>query len=923
MNGSLFLRLFTPLSLLLIVFAGFYGNQAIKHELAQIRNQETASVMLGAGALSSKMESVGHNLKFLSSYSALQDAVEQASSKNIAHLAEDFSVFSGSSEHYDQIRWIDEHGMERVRVDYVQGKPRIISADKLQNKAERYYFTDTIKLGAGEVFVSPLDLNIEHNEIEVPYKPMIRVATPVHDQQGHSRGIVILNYYGNELLEAFSRSVANIADHTMVINRDGYWLKSSNQADEWGFMFNRPELGLATRFPGAWERIRSADKGQLELADGLWTWEKVYPLHANQKTSLGLADAFSQSRASLDAGQYYWVSVAHISKNSLNAIRYNIGLKTLAIASIFLILIGLFSWLLMRSWDALASEKLKFNTIADFAYDWETWLDPNGHYLYCSPSCLRITGHSASEFMTNLNLLPDIAHPDDRLRLEMHLRQHTASDPPCEFDFRIVRPDGQVCHLEHACQSVFSDKGEFLGRRASNRNITERKQAESALRNNEERLKEAQSVAQIGNWDLDLVTGQLIWSDEIFRLFEINPGKFKPSYESFLNAVHVADRDAVNTAYRRSLEKQEPYEITHRLQMSDGRIKWVVERCNSFFDVDGKAIRSIGTVQDITAAKHVEDALQESNERLHSLLDSMAEGAYGVDINGNCTFVNKSFLQILGYEDADEIIGKHIHELIHHSHPDGSSYLATECRMYNAYRHNQAIHVADEVFWKKDGVSIPVEYWSQPLLMDGVMSGAIATFVDISERKSAEAKIHSLAFYDPLTHLPNRRLLNDRLDQTIAASKRNNHCGAVMFLDLDNFKALNDTCGHDAGDLLLIEAARRINSCVREIDTVARLGGDEFVVILGDLGVDTTASAGEAAAIAEKIRIALSTPYSLLVRLENKQETAIVHRCTSSIGVVIFNYPANRDDLLKWADTAMYTAKNAGRNRVVTSQHTS
>lgn len=143
----------------------------------------------------------------------------------------------------------------------------------------------------------------------------------------------------------------------------------------------------------------------------------------------------------------------------------------------------------------------------------------------------------------------------------------------------------------------------------------------------------------------------------------------------------------------------------------------------------------VAIYEDITERKQAEIALNDLNEKLGLLLNSMAEGAYGVDTNGMCTFVNQSFLRILGYDYADEIIGKHIHELIHHSHPDGSPYPAQECRMYAAYQHFQAIHVDDEVFWRKDGRAIPVEYWSQPIVRDGVVMGAVATFLDITERK--------------------------------------------------------------------------------------------------------------------------------------------------------------------------------------------
>ena len=188
---------------------------------------------------------------------------------------------------------------------------------------------------------------------------------------------------------------------------------------------------------------------------------------------------------------------------------------------------------------------------------------------------------------------------------------------------------------------------------------------------------------------------------------------------------------------------------------------------------------------------------------------------------------------------------------------------------------------------------------------------------DVTARKMIEDEIHNLAFYDELTKQPNRRLLNDRLVQCMAASKRSGRYGALMFLDMDNFKPLNDTHGHHAGDLLLVEVARRINKCVREVDTVSRFGGDEFVVILSELNVDKAKSIEEAGIVAEKIRVALAEPYLLTIRQKGKAETTVTHHCTSSIGVVLFiNHEFSTEDMLKWADAAMYQAKNGGRNRV-------
>jgi diguanylate cyclase (GGDEF)-like protein len=181
----------------------------------------------------------------------------------------------------------------------------------------------------------------------------------------------------------------------------------------------------------------------------------------------------------------------------------------------------------------------------------------------------------------------------------------------------------------------------------------------------------------------------------------------------------------------------------------------------------------------------------------------------------------------------------------------------------------------------------------------------------------ALAEINKLALYDNLTGLANRRLLNDRLEQILSARKRSGRYAALIFIDLDNFKPLNDTYGHTVGDFLLIAAAQRITDCVRETDTVARFGGDEFVVALGDLVLDDAESTSQASIIAEKIRFSLAETYQLVIKHNGDEDVIVEHHCTSSIGVVVFNdYQLSLDDVLKRADAAMYQAKEAGRNMI-------
>lgn len=277
-------------------------------------------------------------------------------------------------------------------------------------------------------------------------------------------------------------------------------------------------------------------------------------------------------------------------------------------------------------------------------------------------------------------------------------------------------------------------------------------------------------------------------------------------------------------------------------------------------------------------------------------------------------WANPAFSELSGYT-LEETVGSHMRDLVKSGEQSQEFY----AELWGTLLDGRVWH-GEIINKRKDGTFYPEEMTITPVRLDSdEITHFIAVKQDISERKQAEAQIYNLAFFDALTRLPNRRLLNDRLDQTMAASKRSGRYGALMFMDLDNFKPLNDVHGHEVGDLLLQEVARRINSCVREVDTVARFGGDEFVVVLRELDADMSASTAQAGIIAEKIRIILAEPYSLTIHASQNESirNIVEHHCTSSIGVVLFrNHEATSNDLIKWADLAMYQAKAAGRNLI-------
>ena len=331
-------------------------------------------------------------------------------------------------------------------------------------------------------------------------------------------------------------------------------------------------------------------------------------------------------------------------------------------------------------------------------------------------------------------------------------------------------------------------------------------------------------------------------------------------------------------------------------------------------------LRVLAEQKEIQARRVAENSLRESEERIRQILDSALEAVIGMDSCGLVTHWNAQAEKMFGYPGG-QAIGNKLAELIippadRAAHCRGLQYFLEtgvgpavgRCVEVTAMRSDTSEFPAE-----LSVVAVPQK--------QGVFFSAFVR--DITERKrvehaliESENRFRQLADYDPLTGLPNRRLLNDRLWQAMVSSKRSGQYCALMFLDLDNFKPLNDAHKHDAGDLLLIEVAQRITACVREVDTVARFGGDEFVVIISDLDVNQAGSLVQAGIVAEKIRSSLGEPYVLLVQHGGEEET-IVHHCTASIGVVLFiNHETDPDDIIKWADSAMYQAKESGRNTI-------
>ncbi len=306
------------------------------------------------------------------------------------------------------------------------------------------------------------------------------------------------------------------------------------------------------------------------------------------------------------------------------------------------------------------------------------------------------------------------------------------------------------------------------------------------------------------------------------------------------------------------------------------------------------------------AMEKITRTLRESENRHRLLVENSPVSIYEIDLVGRVTAMNRAGLLMWGFKEECEVQGSLCLDAV--SAKDRG-------RIGNLLAKAYAGERSDFEFDTEGGDGKIFKSCFVPIRnKQGVIEKLMGITEDITERKRAEEQVRKLAFYDTLTELPNRRLLIDRLGQAMAAGQRSRCYGAVMFLDLDNFKSLNDSHGHDVGDLLLIEVADRIAGCLRDSDTVARFGGDEFVVMLSELDMNEQQAAEKAGIVAEKIRVVIAEPFLLACRKEGTEIT-VEHHCTSSIGIVLFlGHEEAREDILKWADMAMYQAKASGRN---------
>lgn len=511
----------------------------------------------------------------------------------------------------------------------------------------------------------------------------------------------------------------------------------------------------------------------------------------------------------------------------------------------------------------------------------------DGRWLQANQKLCEITGYSREALFCRT--FQDITFPED-LDADLELLQQVLSGEIQTYNIekRYIHSAGHLVWINLTVSLVRDVNGGPDYFISVVENIQQRKEAELALKASKAALVEAQHLAGVGNWKWDIRTDVRTWSDEVYRIYGREPAPVVfaelPTYftkESWTRLWAAVDKCRTEGV---------PYECDVEVVRPDGTHRWIVARGKATRDLGGAIVEVNGTVQDITERKHLEERLRQQA----MVFNSAEEGIVITDSKSCVIDANPAFERFTEYT-LDEMRGKNLRFLQSGRH-DRSFYLT----MWNSILQNGSWQ--GEIWNRRKSGDIYLEWVSITAVPNSMGSANyVGISIDLSRMRHAQSELERMAHHDGLTNLPNRLLLLSRLEHAVERVKRHGGSGAVLFIDLDHFKPVNDTLGHKAGDELLQGVASRIKSRLREFDTLARLGGDEFVIVLEEIP-----EAGAAAAVALEVIRQLQMPFALTC--------GNVVNIGCSIGIAIF--PQDGDvaaQLIERADQALYDAKGTGR----------
>ena len=539
-----------------------------------------------------------------------------------------------------------------------------------------------------------------------------------------------------------------------------------------------------------------------------------------------------------------------------------------------------------------ASEK-RLAALTRNAVDAVALVRSDGVVTYQSASFASVLGYDADALLCQpLNRIID-TQDADRLNVAWTELIHRA-DSVRSLQCRVRHADGTWRLCELGLRNLL-DVSEVAGVVVNVRDITERAEAEQVLRESEAQMREAQALARLGSWRMELATGRGAWSDETYTILGVGHD-VASNFEAFLAAIHPDDLAAFTEVAERVMSAGEASTTQCRIVRPGGEVRWVSSRASAVRDDAGAVTTVYGTLHDITESTLAQEAIRDSETRLNEAQALAHIGNWRVDLHNGDVAWSDELYRLHGLEPGS--FTPSMHDFVSHVHPEDRERAEGHAR--RLLSNGDAVDIEFRVVWPDGAVRWMHTQGSASVHEEGDADVLFGTTQDITDRKQIEDELAHQALHDPLTGLANRTLFRDHVEHAVNQAARSDGVHAVLFIDLDNFKHVNDSLGHAAGDELLRIVGTRLHSGLRVGDTVARLGGDEFGVLLEGTSNE------DAASVAAHLLEALSPP----MRIDG-QEVVI----GASIGITVGGKNSAADQQLRDADVALYAAKSAGKGR--------
>ena len=733
-----------------IIGIGLATRAATEQILTRLASESEEAVALQVGALERLLITVSRDLRYLARGHALGDCLEGPNNACLGDTQRDWRAFLAAQPQYDQIRWLDETGLERIRVNQSPAGPVVVPAAELQNKADRYYFTEAMALPPGAVFVSPLDLNIEHGAIELPHKPMLRLAQRVFDRAGAARGIVIVNYLALDLLQA----LANPREFdTWLLNQDGYWLRGSSAEDEWGFMLDRPERTLARRDPAAWARIRAQTRGSFETAAGLWHFDTLVPARVISHDPASHRRQASASATSpapeLAAGGEQWKVVdlvpRSVYRGEVEAIRLRYGLMLLTLLAVILGSAGALARAQRReakAWAAAAKRdsEQRLGALIDQGLAGVAEADLDYRLRRVNDRCCAILGQPREKLIGRA--VADVSVGEAWRNVEPLLERLRAGGPDVMVDMTYRHPDGTLCYANHEVSLLRDAAGVPTGFLTLLTDITASKEAEMALRESEERLRQQRAFFQcvINHADscIAVVQGHELRYTLVNPAFQaVTPSPMLGN--RYRDVFPEAAARGAEDALLRVLTTGEPWRISNYQAPTPNKPQAVwagqVVRLPLVADEEPAVL---AVVWDVTERWQAERDLEQARDRLAEAQAIAHLGSFEYDAATRRTLWSDEQYRIYGLEPMgpspvyDEMLAQCIH-------PEDADLLH---RTFSAALEQGAVYELEHRIVRPDGsVRWVYDLAKAVLAADGRVERYIGATLDITERKEAEERL--------------------------------------------------------------------------------------------------------------------------------------------------------------------------------------